>query len=315
MLHAPLMATTTSPQNYNMRSATELTGVSEHTLRAWESRHDAVKPSRTPSGHRIYSQQDVERLRLLALLVGRGNAISSIAALSDRDLAKRLAGSERVEREAVAPEPTNGVVEAIKIALRAFDLGRVQSAIQEAHFRFGARIFAIGIAAPLMAEVGNLVAAGELTVAHEHAASAVVKAHLFEMMFSGPRVSTKQRIALATMEGDLHEIGLLISGVLCAHHGFGVVYIGPNMPPDGLGDALKALKTDALIVGMTELPPGLDRWTIEDYAEIVMRRLPKDHELWLGGVPRREIQLKGVGQRWKHLRSLHELDRILGGWV
>ncbi len=309
------MATTTSLQNYNMRSATELTGVSEHTLRAWESRHDAVRPSRTPSGRRVYSQQDVDRLRLLAQLVERGNAISSIASLSDRDLAKRLAGSEKPVRKAVAPEPADAAVDVIKSALHGFDLGRVQSAMQEARFRFGARVFAIGIAAPLMAEVGNLVATGELTVAHEHAASAVVKAHLMEMVFSGPRAPTKQRIALATMEGDLHEIGLLISGVLCAHHGFGIVYIGPNMPPDALGEALKALTTDALILGVTELPPGLDRWTVEDYAQIVMRPLPKKHELWLGGVPRREIHLKGVQQRWKHLRSLHELDQILGGWV
>lgn len=38
-------------------------GFSPHTIRAWERRHNILKPHRTPSGQRRYSAEDVELLR------------------------------------------------------------------------------------------------------------------------------------------------------------------------------------------------------------------------------------------------------------
>lgn len=307
------MATTTT-MPFNMRSVTAMTGVNEHTLRAWESRYEAVRPKRSASGHRQYSQADVDRLRLLAQLVERGHAIGGIAALTDRALVARLAEAEHPGAEAADHGSFAGTAELVRDVVRAirrFDLTEVQRVLQEGRFRFGARVFALGVVAALMAEVGLLVAADELSIAHEHALSAVVKAHLMELLFSGSTGRAGARIAFATMEGDLHEIGLMISAVLAAHHGFDIAYIGPNMPPAPLGEALRAMKTELLVLGMTELPPGVARWSSEVYVGEVARRLPRNHEIWAGGLPHRPLDLSSAGRPWKHLRSLHELDEKL----
>src|SRR5437879_7430763 len=48
-------------------------GFSPHTLRAWERRHNILKPERTPSGQRRYSAEDVEFLReVISDVVVRG---------------------------------------------------------------------------------------------------------------------------------------------------------------------------------------------------------------------------------------------------
>lgn len=61
---------------FPIRVVAQLTGINPVTIRAWERRYGLVRPSRTPGGHRLYSQVDVERLRAASRLVSRGVSIS-----------------------------------------------------------------------------------------------------------------------------------------------------------------------------------------------------------------------------------------------
>jgi len=49
------------------------------TLRVWERRYNVVGPTQAPSGHRLYSSQDVRRLVLIKQLVNKGHAIGMLA--------------------------------------------------------------------------------------------------------------------------------------------------------------------------------------------------------------------------------------------
>ena len=48
---------------YPIRTISNLTGVNAVTLRAWERRYNLIRPQRTPKGHRLYTQADVDRAR------------------------------------------------------------------------------------------------------------------------------------------------------------------------------------------------------------------------------------------------------------
>ncbi|WP_130905178.1 MerR family transcriptional regulator [Pseudomonas sp. Sample_22] len=48
---------------FPIREVSRLTGVNPVTLRAWERRYGLIVPTRTASGHRLYSMADVERVR------------------------------------------------------------------------------------------------------------------------------------------------------------------------------------------------------------------------------------------------------------
>lgn len=56
------------------------------TLRIWEQRYQVVAPATTPTGHRLYSAADVDRLALLKQLTDQGHAIGAIAKLSAAQL-------------------------------------------------------------------------------------------------------------------------------------------------------------------------------------------------------------------------------------
>jgi DNA-binding transcriptional MerR regulator len=104
-----------SAQNLNMQSRLDpasptfrsgavarLAGMPVSTLRIWEQRYQAVGPITAPSGHRLYSAADVERVMLLRQLTQQGHAIGSLAMLNVEQLQHLAATRVRAETAASA---------------------------------------------------------------------------------------------------------------------------------------------------------------------------------------------------------------------
>ncbi len=75
--------------HYKIGAVSRITGIGSETLRAWERRYQAVTPSRTASGDRNYSREDVAKLLLLKSMVDAGISIGTIASLSHEQLKLR----------------------------------------------------------------------------------------------------------------------------------------------------------------------------------------------------------------------------------
>ncbi len=73
-------------QHFSIGAVSRLTGIPAHTLRKWESRHGIAIPIRTETGRRAYTQDHVDQLRLVKILVGRRHALSQLAGLSMTEL-------------------------------------------------------------------------------------------------------------------------------------------------------------------------------------------------------------------------------------
>jgi DNA-binding transcriptional MerR regulator len=88
---------------YRIGTVASLTGLTTHTIRAWESRYGVVRPERSEAGLRLYREDDVTRLQLLHALTEAGEPIGSLVELSNDVLRERLA--RHAAPAALAPEP------------------------------------------------------------------------------------------------------------------------------------------------------------------------------------------------------------------
>ena len=68
-------------------TVSEQTGVNSVTLRAWERRYGLLKPHRTPKGHRLYSEHDVERVKQVLVLLEQGIPVSRVRDVLDNRVA------------------------------------------------------------------------------------------------------------------------------------------------------------------------------------------------------------------------------------
>ena len=84
-----------APTQYRIGAVSRMTGISPDALRIWERRYAAVSPQRSPGGGRLYSSQDVARLRLMKQLVDAGDTIGEVATLDIDALQGRTVESQR----------------------------------------------------------------------------------------------------------------------------------------------------------------------------------------------------------------------------
>src|SRR5450830_1007566 len=66
-----------------IREVARQTGVNAVTLRAWERRYGLIVPQRTPKGHRLFSQDHVQRIHTILTWLNRGVPVSQVKNLID----------------------------------------------------------------------------------------------------------------------------------------------------------------------------------------------------------------------------------------
>jgi hypothetical protein len=91
------MTETTADSSFRIGAVARMTGISPDALRVWERRYQTLAPRRSPAGTRLYSAQDVERLRLIKRLIDAGQAIGTLAGLDFRELQTRVAQLEQAD--------------------------------------------------------------------------------------------------------------------------------------------------------------------------------------------------------------------------
>lgn len=86
------------PHYYSIKEVSEKTGVNSVTLRAWQRRYGLLNPKRTEKGHRLYSDQDIEKIHHILSWLARGVAIGKVRPLLDEAIyVENAPGSEPEE--------------------------------------------------------------------------------------------------------------------------------------------------------------------------------------------------------------------------
>jgi 5-methyltetrahydrofolate--homocysteine methyltransferase len=99
-----------------------------------------------------------------------------------------------------------------------------------------------------MDEVGRLFGANELIVAEVLQSAESMKAavtHL-EPRMSKAQAASRGKVILATVKGDVHDIGKNLVEIILANNGFQVVNLGIKVPPEQLVQAVKEHQPDIL---------------------------------------------------------------------
>ena len=260
-----------------LQAVTRATGLSGHVLRAWEKRYGAIRPVRSESGQRRYTQADLHRLLLLRRATQAGHSIGTIAKRSDSEIRRLLAIPAAPER--VVGTPDEEIREECLAAVRAMSATRLNRALDAASVRFGHQGMLLRVMAPLAEQIGELWRAGQITAAHEHFFTATARSFLGNTAQQfAPAIDAPVLIA-ATPAGQLHELGAFMAAVAAAHLGWRSVYLGASLPAAEIAAAARQVEAVALVLSIIH-PPDDPRLAGELRA--IRRHLP-DIALFVGG--------------------------------
>lgn len=240
---------------YPIRVVARRVGISEMTLRAWERRHRAVRPSRSDGGQRLFSAADIERLVLLRALTSGGAAMSALAPLSTAEL-QRLAPDVRADVGAaepvVTPSPAGVARELIACtrAITALDFDRLHRLLMRLVLERGTLPFLDEIVSPLCAWIGDEWARGALSEAQEATASEVLRRVLTFLMQTLRRERRQRHVVLAALAGERHEFGAMMAAVVAAFDGWSYHYLGADLPAAAVASAVKQLNASLVAVSI-----------------------------------------------------------------
>lgn len=99
-----------------------------------------------------------------------------------------------------------------------------------------------------MSEVGRLFNNNELIVAEVLQSAEVMKASVayLEPFMEKNETSVKGKIMLATVKGDVHDIGKNLVEIILSNNGYQIVNLGIKVPPEQIIEAYRREKPDAI---------------------------------------------------------------------
>ncbi|PWB71232.1 MAG: hypothetical protein C3F15_12920 [Holophagae bacterium] len=287
-----------------MGAVTRRTGIGEHTLRAWERRFGFPQPVRLPSGHRRYTADQVRHLLLIAEALRCGYRAGDVVPLAVERVEELLRQSGRVDEASgeLVPDWAQRILE----AGRRFDREALAGELHHASATLGLARFLQERIEPILVEVGNAWARGDLEIRHEHFISEVIEDTLRGLRSSLGAVGAGRPVLLAGLPGEPHRMGLQIAALVIAAAGRSATILGGNTPVAEVVEAAIAL--DAAAVGLSVGPSAASADAAAAVADI-RRRLPARTRLWLGGSGARALQ--GLPVSVQVVDSLDRLERAL----
>ncbi|NUT86308.1 MerR family transcriptional regulator [Pseudomonas corrugata] len=229
------MTEATSPDLLPMRDVVSLTGINPVTLRAWERRHGLIRPQRTDGGHRLYTANDVQRIRDILRWTAAGLSISKVGEM--------LEG----QREVVPPQDSelDDWREAVVHATRAFDTQALDALYRQLFMVLPKAVALRKVLMPVWHDLASGSAPGECSQ------------WLFLDTFLRGRLLLRlqmdqadaPRVLLAGTEGHA-ELQLLCAGVLLGGKQQGVEVLGCGQPLEELPLVCAAIQPAALVIAL-----------------------------------------------------------------
>ena len=231
-------------------------GVSDHVLRAWQSRYGLLQPVRSAGGFRLYSGSDELRIRRMQAHLTRGlSAAEAARAVLGEDNGAaadpgRAAGPHR------APSAAAGELSSdLRQALDAFDEPAAHAVLDRLVSDLSLTTVLRDVVVPYLAELGQRWQRGTASVAQEHFASNVIRGRLAGLA-RGWGSGHGPRAVLACAPGELHDMALMVFGIVLNRNGWRIDYLGTNTPVEELGRAADATHPDLIVLAAT-LPETL----------------------------------------------------------
>jgi len=262
---------------YSIKAVSQATGLTVETLRAWERRYRVVVPRRDDMGRRVYGPDDVLRLRRLREATERGHPIGRLARLDEPGLVDLL---HQPGAQATPVPAPSAFAQRILAAAERYSSVECEQALTLAISLLSPAQLIDEVLEPLMRTIGERWHAGQLSIAQERMVSSSVRKHLGLIVETYDRSARRPSIVFATLPGERHELGLLMSAMICASHGCKVHYLGADLPPEEI--AVYAREVHAALVaisvimfdGSPELPAQL---------ATIRGTIGAEVPIWIGG--------------------------------
>ena len=231
---------------FTIKDLENLSGIKAHTLRVWEQRYNFLKPNRTFTNIRYYSNDELKTILNIALLNKYGFKISHIDKMTPAQIKEKILSlnQQDAQQERIVNELIRDMVD--------LDMETFETTLNNYILARGIERAIVQIIFPFMNKIGILWLTNHINPAQEHLVSNMIRQKLIVGIEGAtPAIKLKKTILLFLPEGEYHELGLLFMYYLLKSRGAGVIYLGSNVPLNDIEYVVNLKKPDYLYSHLT----------------------------------------------------------------
>jgi len=237
-----------------------MTAIELDTLRMWERRYGFPRPERADGGSRLYSDAEVESLKLIRRALELGYRPGEVVGKPREELLQLVFSTSEapVRATTTAAVPSRATTEAMPTVgsllavLTRDDVSALRTGLRQAAVALGPKRFLMEVAHPMSVRVGELWAEGKLEVRHEHILSECISAQLGVMMSAYEERDGAPRVLLATLPNERHGLGLEMVQLYLAVSQVTPVLLGVDTPAEQIVEAARMHRVDAVGLLVTQ---------------------------------------------------------------
>jgi MerR family transcriptional regulator, light-induced transcriptional regulator len=261
---------------FTIKDVENLSGIQAHTLRIWEQRYDFLKPQRTETNIRHYSEDELKSILKVALLNRFGYRISRISRMSPEEMETKIL--ELIPMEARHQHTINQMLEyMIHMQLDEFD-----DLLKQIIHEQGIKQALLEVVFPFLQRIGTLWATGRINPAQEHFVSNIVRQKLLAETENLPvPMHSHTKVLLFLPEGEVHETSILFLQYLIKEQGLQNWYLGASVPLSDVSFVVNAKNPSHLCTHLTAVSQSFN---LEKFISQLHQLVPQTPILVSGAV-------------------------------
>ena len=238
---------------FTIKDLENLSGIKAHTIRIWEQRYHFLKPQRTSTNIRYYSNAELKTLLNVSLLNKYGFKISHIDKMPEAEMEQHI--GSLVDVKATQERMVNELIQ----AMVDMDTEAFERTVSVYISQKGIELTVLQVIFPFLERTGILWESGHINPSQEHLVTNLIRQKLIVAIETTvPVKQSTRRLLLYLPEGEYHELGLLFMYYLLKSRGVPTIYLGANVPVKDVGYVVDLKKADIAFIHLTGASPGFN---------------------------------------------------------
>ena len=232
--------------SFTIKDLENLSGIKAHTIRIWEQRYSFLKPSRTDTNIRFYSNDELKTILNVALLNKYGFKISHIDKMNEGEIKEKILSLNQTEAQ------QERIINSLIQYMIDLDMENFEKLLNGFITSRGIEKTISQIIFPYLEKIGILWLTNHINPAQEHLVSNIIRQKLIVGI---EKVETTLKINKTVLlflpEGEYHELGLLFMNYVLKSKGVSTIYLGCSISANDVEYITKLKNPDYLYTHLT----------------------------------------------------------------
>ena len=290
--------------SFSIKDLEQLSGIKAHTIRIWEQRYTLLKPKRTDTNIRFYSNEELKAVLNISLLNRYGYKISHIDKMNAKEMREKIFSLSHsdAQQERLVNELIQCMID--------LEVEKFEEVLNDCIELKGIEKTVINIVFTFLEKVGVLWQTNHINPAQEHLVTNIIRQKLILAIENiKTPIEREKTVLLYLPEGEHHELCLLLIHYMIKNRGINVLYLGSNIP---LKDVLYVVNHKKPLYLYSHLTAIAHSFNLEKYLTQVATKL-QGTKLILSGqmvqgykksAPNNVEMKKSLAEVINHIKSL-----------